>query len=196
MKKLFIIAYILMFSINSSVGQEYDPIKPSFDPYLIVDELRQREGILYTFISAHRGLHYNEPSFPENSLAAIKNAHDKGFESVELDIKLTKDNVPILSHDNNLARMTYNEFNPFNAGNDNPNPSLFPDVSSLNFAAVKDLRLRKINFKTTGEPIYSVPNPDKPNVKWVGSKDGETVSSLRETLTYIKNANIGLKKQR
>lgn len=43
---------------------------------------------------------------PENTLAAIHAAADMGVEWVEIDVKLTKDNVPIIFHDEELERCT------------------------------------------------------------------------------------------
>lgn len=43
---------------------------------------------------------------PENTLEAIHTAADMGVEWVELDVKLTKDEVPIIFHDDTLDRTT------------------------------------------------------------------------------------------
>ena len=43
---------------------------------------------------------------PENTLESIHTAADVGIEWVELDVKLTKDDVPILFHDEDLSRTT------------------------------------------------------------------------------------------
>ena len=53
---------------------------------------------------AHRGLHENGTGRPENSLAAIRAAADAGF-GIEMDIQVTKDNVPVVFHDFLLWRM-------------------------------------------------------------------------------------------
>ncbi len=53
---------------------------------------------------AHRGLHDNESSAPENSMAAFRKAVEAGF-GIELDVQLTKDKVPVIFHDFNLMRM-------------------------------------------------------------------------------------------
>ncbi len=53
-------------------------------------------------ISAHRG---EAEHAPENSLPSITAAIDKGIQSVELDVQLTKDKVAVLHHDYNLKRM-------------------------------------------------------------------------------------------
>lgn len=52
---------------------------------------------------AHRGLH--DDAVPENSLAAFRAAAEKGY-GVELDVRLTRDGVAVVSHDDSLLRMT------------------------------------------------------------------------------------------
>lgn len=51
---------------------------------------------------AHRGLH-NE-KYPENSLGAFQNAVKHNF-AIELDVRLLKDNTPVIFHDTNVKRM-------------------------------------------------------------------------------------------
>lgn len=53
---------------------------------------------------AHRGLHDNEGDAPENSMAAFRKAVEGGY-GIELDVQLTKDQVPVVFHDFTLARM-------------------------------------------------------------------------------------------
>ncbi|WRT64814.1 uncharacterized protein IL334_001750 [Kwoniella shivajii] len=55
-------------------------------------------------LSAHRGCRWD--GIPENSRSSIKNAVDKGMICVEIDIRLTSDNVPVLFHDPTLGRCT------------------------------------------------------------------------------------------
>ena len=43
---------------------------------------------------------------PENTLASIQSAADMGIEWVEIDVKLTSDDIPIIFHDENLIRIT------------------------------------------------------------------------------------------
>lgn len=44
---------------------------------------------------------------PENTLIALQVAHDLGLTHVEFDVRLTKDSVPVISHDNNLIRCAH-----------------------------------------------------------------------------------------
>ena len=59
------------------------------------------------FIHAHRGgpLVDGTPTFGENTLPAFRDAAAKGF-VLELDVKLTQDNVPVVIHDAELDRVT------------------------------------------------------------------------------------------
>ena len=54
-------------------------------------------------VIGHRGV---AAYAPENTLESIHMAADMGVEWVELDVKLTKDQVPILFHDETLERIT------------------------------------------------------------------------------------------
>ena len=45
---------------------------------------------------AHRG---GGTLAPENTLAAIREGHARGFRAVEFDVMLAKQNVPVLMHD-------------------------------------------------------------------------------------------------
>ncbi len=71
-------------------------------------------------IIGHRGV---AAYAPENTLEGIHTAADMGLEWVELDVKLTQDDIPILFHDDNLERTT----NGSGA------------VSSMTYDAVKEL---------------------------------------------------------
>ena len=65
---------------------------------------------------AHRGLHNMNPAIqklknirydeklPENSYAAIKRAADLGY-GIEFDVHLTKDDIPVVFHDDTLNRI-------------------------------------------------------------------------------------------
>ncbi|MCE9506999.1 MAG: glycerophosphoryl diester phosphodiesterase, partial [Alphaproteobacteria bacterium] len=54
-------------------------------------------------VIGHRGA---KAYAPENTLASIHTAADLGIEWVEIDVKLTKDGVPIIFHDDELNRCT------------------------------------------------------------------------------------------
>lgn len=52
---------------------------------------------------AHRG---NVKRAPENTMEAIRAAHEEGFEGAEIDVRLTGDGKVVLSHDADLLRAT------------------------------------------------------------------------------------------
>lgn len=72
---------------------------------------------------AHRGLHQGR-RIPENSLKAFHLALEKGY-GIELDVRLTKDGVPVVFHDDNLKRMC----------------GIDKDVIELSYEEIKALRL-------------------------------------------------------
>lgn len=53
---------------------------------------------------AHRGLFDNTIQAPENSLPAFRKAVEAGY-GIELDIQLTKDDIPVVFHDASLKRV-------------------------------------------------------------------------------------------
>lgn len=61
----------------------------------------QGDGVI--LVAAHRGAHLDAP---ENSLAAIRDAVEIGADIVELDVRLTRDGVPVLMHDASVDRTT------------------------------------------------------------------------------------------
>ncbi|MES2653919.1 MAG: glycerophosphodiester phosphodiesterase family protein [Bacteroidota bacterium] len=60
-------------------------------------------------IAAHRG---DWRSAPENSVQALQNSIAKGFDLMELDVKLSKDSVLVVMHDNTLDRSTNGKGKP------------------------------------------------------------------------------------
>lgn len=69
------------------------------------------DSILYDFyhrpdrvlVAAHRAEH---PDFPENSIAAIKEAMRHGVDIIEIDVRETKDGIMVIMHDKTLDRTT------------------------------------------------------------------------------------------
>ncbi|EST33897.1 glycerophosphodiester phosphodiesterase [Streptomyces roseochromogenus] len=51
---------------------------------------------------AHRGDPYR---FRENTLDSLRSALDRGADAVEIDVRLTRDGVPVLLHDDTLERL-------------------------------------------------------------------------------------------
>ena len=68
---------------------------------------KENEDIWTSFLTetmfAHRGL-WNK-DYPENSLAAFKNAMENGY-GIELDVQPIEDGTPVIFHDSKMSRMT------------------------------------------------------------------------------------------
>ncbi len=98
---------------------------------------------------AHRGLHDMSPAvsrqkgkeyLPENSYAAIKRAADLGY-GIEFDVHLTKDDIPVVFHDDTLNRMcgvkgclrdyTYEELQQFSLLGTNERIPAFTDILKM-----------------------------------------------------------------
>jgi len=91
---------------------------------------------------AHRGLYNNETNAPENTLNAFRKAVEGGY-GMEMDVQLTKDNVPVVFHDFVVERMlkdkegnlvkgkikdyTYEELQQFHILNSDQTIPLFTD---------------------------------------------------------------------
>jgi glycerophosphoryl diester phosphodiesterase len=58
---------------------------------------------------AHRGAWF-QTGLQENTLTAFRMAKKLGAQMVELDVQLSKDNVPVVYHDETLTRLTGGEF--------------------------------------------------------------------------------------
>ena len=52
---------------------------------------------------AHRGI---SSKAPENTLASFKKSLIHGFNIIEFDVQLSKDNIPVIFHDESLERTT------------------------------------------------------------------------------------------
>ena len=94
------------------------------------------QGVYY----AHRGLHNNDTQAPENSMAAFKLAVEQGY-GIELDVQLTKDEIPVIFHDETLKRIcnvegnvrdyTYEELQRFTLCNTQERIPLFADFLEM-----------------------------------------------------------------
>lgn len=102
--------------------------------------VRARADRLRNWLYAHRGLHDNSSDAPENSMKAFQKAVDAGF-GIELDIQLTKDEVPVVFHDGTLKRIcgvegklcdyTYEELQQFTLSDSEEHIPRLDDVLSL-----------------------------------------------------------------
>ena len=71
--------------------------------FFMVKPAKRRNSELFSpGLFAHRGIH--SESAPENSIPAFRHAAQLGY-GIELDIRLTKDSVPVVFHDRTLERL-------------------------------------------------------------------------------------------
>ena len=138
--------------------------------YLISgDNLEEKEvSWIIEIPIAHRGL--DNGSIPENSMAAFRNAIEKGY-TIELDVQFTKDKELIVFHDDDLSRLT----------NDNRK------VKDVNYQELKNLKLENTDEKipTLKEVVEMVDN-QVPLI--IEIKDGEDTIGLSEkTYNIMKN---------
>ena len=85
--------------------------------------MTQKKKIKLPKFIGHRGL---KDLCPENTLESFNTAFDKGLKYIELDVKISKDEIPIVLHDDSLERTTnhfglpteynYNELRKLDAG--------------------------------------------------------------------------------
>ena len=65
--------------------------------------MNQTNNLIIPKVIGHRGV---KDLSPENTINSIKKAIELGLNWVEVDVKITKDNIPILLHDDDLDRTT------------------------------------------------------------------------------------------
>lgn len=99
MKKLVILASIAL--LFASCSQEAS--KPYANRAEAIAAQIHNPDSKYVVVACHRGDWRN---FPENSIPAIESIIRMGADIMELDLKMTKDSVLVLSHDGTVTRCT------------------------------------------------------------------------------------------
>jgi glycerophosphoryl diester phosphodiesterase len=152
-----------------------------------------------TVVMSHRGSHASVNGsnrfVPENSLQAIGLAAQGGVEAVEVDVKLTSDGVPILSHDYNWGRETCNSahfyltspFNPFIAAGNSSNDALNPAVSSVPLASMRSYWYSTY-LRDNVSLACTVGLNDPPNAN--PGNYGIYPPTLADVLTYMTDNNL------
>lgn len=110
-----------------------------------VEELRER-----FFVVAHRGASGYEP---ENTLRAVHRALEMGVDAVEVDVRLSKEGVPVVIHDETVERttsgrgrvrdMTVEELRTLDAGRGERIPLLEEVLDEVKGKAVLFLELKE-----------------------------------------------------
>ncbi len=98
------------------------------------ESFMSRQAQRHVMIAAHRGdWHWA----PENSIQAFQNCMDRGIDILEVDVRLTKDKVPVIIHDLTLDRTSTGQ----------------GLVANLTLSQLKELRLRSALEVVTDERI-------------------------------------------
>ena len=90
---------IVLLAVLSSCGPKAEPLSRADRIVKVLHDPSSK----YVVVVAHRGDWRN---YPENSIPAIESCIRMGVDVMELDLKLTKDSVLVLSHDHTLDRCT------------------------------------------------------------------------------------------
>lgn len=151
------------FTILGTLGEE------SMPPSTVI-RLQYQRPILDTSFSiiAHRGGGRNSDRLPasENSLGIITIAEQFGTTGIEIDVRLTKDGVPILFHDDNFSpRLVNTEY-------------CIGPVSNFTFAAIRTLCTLKNGepVPTLDEALNAVLTKTTLSVVWIDIKSPEAVA--------------------
>ncbi len=145
-------------------------------------------------IFAHRA---NNNYLPENSLLAIKSAINIKINAIEIDVRLTKDKIPLIIHNNNLkniinksvrvSRVTHNQIDKLTAPFNIKIPTLEEILLVMNNSIILNLELKNNNM---AKIVYSIiKSSDK---SWYEDKIIISSSHVKELRT-IKKLNPKIK---
>ena len=114
---------------------------------------------------AHRGM-FDNNKIPENSIASFKKALKYNY-SIELDIQITKDNILVVFHDDNLKRMT----------------GIDKLIKDTNYEEIKNLKLldTKEHIPTLDEVLNLVNNKVLLDIEVKNTK------KIKEIINILKN---------
>ncbi len=200
---MILIAISLASSLDSEaqvVGQLANFNPKNYDNAKIMTAIRQ-PGSDLVILAAHRGTHAlagttQAVGVPENSLMSIGAAAQAGWEAIEIDVKVTQDGVPILSHDSTWGRewcglggigrgtQPYNPFIPpgdFN--NDGKNP-LVADTALTDTRSVTGATYLRDSVSVTDNTTYHGCTAPKRYLT------GEYPPTLQNVYDYIRSNHI------
>lgn len=150
-------------------------------------------------IYAHRGFHNDK--YPENSIGAFINAVNHNL-PIELDVRITKDRIPIVFHDDSLFRMTeihsklsktdFSEINKLTLKDTDETIPLFKDVLEIIDGKVPLLIEIKLNkFDLSGQTENAVLNVLK-NYSGNYSIQSFNKYCVNRMKYKLKNTNCGI----
>lgn len=191
-----IFALLLLITNTSSLyaqvlGQLANPNPNNYDNAKIMSVIRSRQtGVL----AAHRGTHAlggtaQAPKVPENSLQAIGMAAQAGWEAIEIDVKLTQDGTPILSHDSTWGRewcgRNFASARPFDPL-DGKDSSLNPEVANTSLSNTRSF----FGHTVLRDSVSAVDGTAYLGCSAGVSYFGEYPPTLQDVYDYIRNNHI------
>lgn len=102
MKHFYLILFVFLSITNFLFGQNERTSSASIQKHFlwVKNELKHANSTK-VLVVAHRGDWRNAP---ENSIQALKNCIEMGVDLMEIDLKMTKDSILVLMHDNTINR--------------------------------------------------------------------------------------------
>lgn len=153
---------------------------PSYAGCRAGQDFREYDPVSGTIVVAHRGFHGDRQT-PENSMKSLERAYDNKFRYVELDLRITKDNVPFIYHEDYLGYMTN-----FSALINTDSNTL---VQEKNWAEISDLQYRTRYWDKAIVPAIN----DKGGVVNVALGEVNSaakLTSFESVCDYIKDKDI------
>lgn len=126
-------------------------------------------------ITAHRGA---SNLAPENTLAALQKAIDAGADYAEIDVAQTKDGAIVVSHDNNIKRISGQDLNIWSSN--------YADIKDLDIGSWFDPQFKNERIPTLEEAILLCQDKIRLNIEL---KPTGHEASLVESTVAIINAN-------
>ncbi|GEM_PF-4038801 len=131
-------------------------------------------------VIAHRGYHGMRGEFPENSRAAVQKAYDEGFRYIEVDLRMTKDNIPIIFHDDWLGYAT--DFATLN------NTLSTTETEEKNWSEISSLKYRNRYWDKTYKTALNAGN----QYVRLGDMTNQAFNSFSQICDYISGKDIML----
>lgn len=151
-------------------------------------------------VLAHRGYwgqHAGLPDLPENSLGSISTANSACMDGIELDVKMSKDGVPILMHDFNLGRTT-NVYRLNNQAKYNPITNAGANYKVHDVLAADIDRLRLLTPDRRSETGFVIPRVSQVLDVWKANGmrtplvfDTKTADAIRAIDILVRVKQIG-----
>lgn len=124
-------------------------------------------------ITAHRG---GSNLAPENTLAALQKAIDEGADYAEIDVAQTKDGIIVVSHDNNIKRISGKDLNIWSSN--------YADIKDLDIGSWFDPQFKNEHIPTLAEAVELCQGKILLNIEL--KPTGHEASLVESTVAIIK----------